>query len=72
LYNDLSKKETTTFTDISKIEAIDLSSATKNYQTRQGYHQMKDYNIINNRLKSSKKTKKEIDKKSIMWYNCQR
>jgi len=54
LYNDLSKKETTTFTDISKIEAIDLSSATKNYQTRQGYHQMKDYNIINNQLPSQK------------------
>lgn len=50
LYNDLSRKETTTITEIPKIEAIDLSSATKNYQTRQGYHQIKDYKIIDNQL----------------------
>ena len=46
LYNDLGKLEKyTTLTDVSKIEAIELNSAKKNYRTREGYHQIKDYDL---------------------------
>ena len=46
LYNDLGKLEKyTTLTDVSKIEAVDLNSAKKNYRTREGYHQIKDYDL---------------------------
>ena len=46
LYNDLGKLEKyTTLTDVSKIEAVGLNSAKKNYRTREGYHQIKDYDL---------------------------
>ena len=46
LYNDLGKLEKyTTLTDVSKIEAVELNSAKKNYRTREGYHQIKDYDL---------------------------
>lgn len=46
LYNDLGRLEKyTTLTDVSKIDAIELTSAKKNYRTREGYHSLKDYDI---------------------------
>ena len=46
LYNDLGRLEKyTTLTDVSKIDAVELSSAKKNYRTREGYHSLKDYDI---------------------------
>ena len=46
LYNDLGNLEKyTTLTDVSKIEAVELNSAKKNYRTREGYHQIKDYDF---------------------------
>lgn len=46
LYNDLSRLEKyTTLTDVSKIEAVELNSAKKNYRTREGYHSLKDYDV---------------------------
>ena len=46
LYNDLGRLEKyTTLTDVSKIEAVELSAAKKNYRTREGYHQIKDYDL---------------------------
>ena len=39
LYNDLGRLEKyTTLTDVSKIDAVELSAAKKNYRTREGYH----------------------------------
>ena len=46
LYNDLGRLEKyTTLTDVSKIEAVELNAAKKNYRTREGYHQIKDYDL---------------------------
>ncbi len=48
LYNDLGHLERyTTMSDVSKIEAVELNAAKKNYRTREGYHKIKDYNIPN-------------------------
>ena len=44
--NDLGSLEKyTTITDVSKIEAVELDAAKKNYRTREGYHSLKDYNL---------------------------
>lgn len=46
LYNDLGRLEKyTTLTDVSRIEAVELDAAKKNYRTREGYHSLKDYDI---------------------------
>ena len=46
LYNNLGNLEKmTTLTDVSRIEAVELEAARKNYRTREGYHQIKDYDI---------------------------
>ena len=46
LYNDLGKLEKyTTLNDVSKLDAVELNSAKKNYRTREGYHQIKDYDL---------------------------
>ena len=46
LYNDLGRLEKyTTITDVSKIEAVELNAAKKNYRTREGYHSLKDYDL---------------------------
>ncbi len=47
LYGDLGRVEkTTSFAEIPKIEAVDLSSARENYQTREGYHQIREYGVV--------------------------
>ena len=46
IYNDLGRLEKyTTLTDVSRIEAVELDAAKKNYRTREGYHSLKDYDI---------------------------
>ena len=46
LYNNLGRLEKyTSISDVSKIEAVELNDAKKNYQTREGYHKIKDYDI---------------------------
>ena len=46
LYTDLGNLEKyTMLTDVSKIEAVELNAAKKNYRTREGYHQIKDYDL---------------------------
>ena len=46
LYNDLGKLEKyTTLNDVSKLDAVELNSAKNNYRTREGYHQIKDYDL---------------------------
>lgn len=46
LYNDLGNLEKyTMFTNVSKIEAVELDAAKKNYRTREGYHSLKDYDL---------------------------
>ena len=58
LYNDLGRLEKyTTLTDVSKIEAVELNAAKKNYRTREGYHSLKDYDVkLDNPI-----IKKELD-----------
>ena len=67
LYNDLwSLEKYTTLTDVSKIEAVELNAAKKNYRTREGYHSLKDYDI--NIEKPT--VKKELDEFNFL-YNDQ-
>ena len=67
LYNDLGSLEKyTTLTDVSKIEAVELNAAKKNYRTREGYHSLKDYDI--NIEKPT--VKKELDEFNFL-YNDQ-
>lgn len=58
LYQDLGKNtKYTNFTDISRVNEIDLDAATKSYRTREGYHQIKDYG----ELLEQPKVKRELD-----------
>ncbi len=51
------------FTDVTNANAIDLSQASKNYRTREGYHQMKEYEPIMPTLK----VKKELDEFNYLY-----
>ena len=65
LYQDLGKTEKyTTFTDVSKIEAIDLEEAKRNYHTRQGYHQAREYNFFE---EEKPKVRKELDEFNYLY-----
>ena len=64
LYQDLGKTEKyTTFTDVSKIEAIDLEEAKKNYHTREGYHQVREYDF----LEEKPKVKKDLEEFNYLY-----
>ena len=64
LYNDLGKLEKyTTLTDVSKIEAVELNAAKKNYRTREGYHSLKDYDIDVEKPKE----RKELDEFNFLY-----
>ena len=66
LYNDLGSLEKyTTFTDVSKIEAVELNAAKKNYRTREGYHSLKDYDIDIEKPKE----RKELDEFNFLYNN---
>mgnify|MGYP005808568965 CR=1 FL=1 len=66
LYNDLGKLEKyTTITDVSKIDAVELNAAKKNYRTREGYHSLKDYDLnIEKPL-----VRKELDEFNFLYNN---
>ena len=58
LYDNIGKNtKYTNFTDISKVDAIDLNAAKRNYRTREGYHQYKDLS----EFAPPPKVKKELD-----------
>ena len=65
LYNDLGRLEKyTTLTDVSKIEAVELNAAKKNYRTREGYHSLKDYDID---IEEKPKERKELDEFNFLY-----
>ncbi len=65
LYNDLGRLEKyTTLTDVSKIEAVELNAAKKNYRTREGYHSLKDYDI---NIEEKPKERKELDEFNFLY-----
>ena len=67
LYNDLGRLEKyTTLTDVSKIDAVELSSAKKNYRTREGYHSLKDYDM---NIEEKPKERKELDEFNFLYNN---
>ena len=58
LYENIGRNtKCTNFTDVTNANAFDLGTAQKNYRTREGYHQMKEYNDF----KPETKVKKELD-----------
>ncbi len=62
LYQDLGRTEKyTTFTEIPKIEAVELSATSKNYRTREGYHQYRDYPFQEEQKPFAKKELEELD-----------
>ena len=58
LYENIGRNtKYTNFTDVTNANAFDLGTAQKNYRTREGYHQMKEYNDFI----GEPKVKKELD-----------
>ena len=58
LYENIGRNtKYTNFTDVENANAFDLGTAQKNYQTREGYHQMKEYNAFI----QEPRVKKELD-----------
>ena len=58
LYQNIGRNtKYTNFTDVTNANAFDLGTAKKNYRTREGYHQMKEYNDFI----PEPKVKKELD-----------
>ncbi len=58
LYENIGRNtKYTNFTDVENANAFDLGTAQKNYQTREGYHQMKEYNTFI----QEPRVKKELD-----------
>ena len=67
LYTDLGNLEKyTMLTDVSKIEAVELDAAKKNYRTREGYHSLKDYDI---NIEEKPKERKELDEFNFLYNN---
>ena len=58
LYQNIGRNmKYTNFTDVTNANAIDLGTAQKNYRTREGYHQIKEYN----NFVPEPKAKKELE-----------
>lgn len=53
----------TNFTDVTNANAFDLNAAQKNYRTREGYHQIKEYDNI----MPTPKVKKELDEFNYLY-----
>lgn len=65
LYNDLGRLEKyTTLTDVSKIDAVELNAAKKNYRTREGYHSLKDYDM---NIEEKPLVRKELDEFNYLY-----
>lgn len=55
LYDNLGNNaKYTNFTDVSKIDAISLNDAKKNYRTREGYKTIREYGNVDKRPKAQK------------------
>lgn len=64
LYENIGRNtKYTNFTDVTNTNAFDLGTAQKNYRTREGYHQMKEYNTFI----SEPKVKKELDEFNYLY-----
>ena len=64
LYENIGRNtKYTNFTDLTNANAFDLGTAQKNYRTREGYHQMKEYNTFI----SEPKVKKELDEFNYLY-----
>ncbi len=66
LYTSLDNNvKETTITDVRNANAIELTTATKNYRTREGYHKIKDYsNIV-----EPPKVKKQLDDINFLYHD---
>lgn len=64
LYENIGRNtKYTNFTDVTNANAFDLGTAQKNFRTREGYHQMKEYNTF----VSEPKVKKELDEFNYLY-----
>ena len=64
LYENIGRNtKYTNFTDVTNANAFDIGTAQKNYRTREGYHQMKEYNTFI----SEPKVKKELDEFNYLY-----
>ncbi len=64
LYENIGRNtKYTNFTDVTNANAFDLGTAQKNYRTREGYHQMKEYNTFT----PEPKVKKELDEFNYLY-----
>lgn len=64
LYQNIGKNEKyTNFTDVTNANAIDLSRTNKNYRTREGYQQMKEYETVI----TTPKVKKELEEFNYLY-----
>lgn len=64
LYENIGRNNKyTNFTDVTNANAFDLDAAQKNYRTREGYHQMKEYNPTI----PEPKVKKELDEFNYLY-----
>lgn len=64
LYQNIGKNERyTNFTDVTNANAIDLSRTNKNYRTREGYQQMKEYEPVI----ATPKVKKELEEFNYLY-----
>lgn len=64
LYENIGRNtKYTNFTDVTNANAFDLGTAQKNYRTREGYHQIKEYND----LVPEPKVKKELDEFNYLY-----
>ena len=65
LYENIGRNtKYTNFTDVTNANTFDLDAAQKNYRTREGYHQMKEYNPI---MPEQPKVKKELDEFNYLY-----
>ncbi len=64
LYENIGRNtKYTNFTDVTNANAFDLGTAQKNYRTREGYHQIKEYNDF----VPEPKVKKELDEFNYLY-----
>lgn len=64
LYENIGRNtKYTNFTDVTNANAFDLGTAQKNYRTREGYHQIKEYN----NFVPEPKVKKELDEFNYLY-----
>lgn len=66
LYKDIgSNSKYTNFTDVSNINAYEINTSNPDYRTREGYHQIKEYNDF---IKTPK-VKRELDEFNYLYHD---